>query len=343
MEAGEREMLVYYLLQSDTFTSRAAIDPATLARETAAQDFKPTVFVRARIRDFLAALEKPAEQQRLTYWQTHLTQEQRNAATLELYLHESLEQLHALQKPGSQTLRTDTTLESSFAIAGAAVSLRRLDPHVEIEKVLIVGPGQDFAPPANMHEDVPPQSFEPYLTADALLASRLGEEQFLTIHCFDVNPRVLHYLEEFKRSAAPKLILPVEQQSKAFDDWFETAGRAVGIPSSDAYRRTISVRPGIARRVTGQQLNIVTQRLVPSPGYQLVIVFGVLRYYREKELALALANLRSMMREGGYLIHDDPRPEISELTGILDMPSVQKGSVDLAPGRGGAYFIHKRR
>lgn len=347
LEAGEHETLVYFLLQSDAFTSRAAIDPLTLARQTAAQDYKPTVFVRARIRDFLAAMEKPAERQRLTYWQTHLTREQLTVATLELYLHETLNHLSRADKNGTssypgRSLLSDTTLASSFAISGAAVSLRRLDPKVQVEKVLIVGPGHDFAPPGNLHDDIPPQSYEPYLAADALLASDLAEEPFLNIHCFDINARVLHFLEEFKRSAAPKLTLPVEPASNAFNSWFETSGRAVGIVSSDAYKRTISVRPGVAKRVTGEKLDIVTERLVPSPGYDLVIAFDVLRYFREKELSLALANIQAMIRPGGYFIHNDARAEAGEVTGLLEMPVIQRGSVNLGANQNGLYFIHRR-
>ena len=333
LEAGEHESLVFFLLQSNTFTSRAPIDPATLARETAAQDFKPTVFVRARIRDFLAALEQPAERQRLTYWQTHLPREKRSAAVLESYLHEALDDLHTTQSAvGSfhvgRTLSTDTSLASSFAISGALASLRRIDQDLKVENVLIVGPGHDFVPPANLHDETPPQSFEPYLTADALLATRLSEEQFLTIHCFDINERVLHFIEEFKRSAAPKLILPSEPGSKAFNEWFDISGRTVGIVSADVYRRTISVRPSMAKKVTGEHLNIVTDRLVPSPSYDLVVVMDVLRYFREKELGLALANIQSMLRPGGYLVHDDARPEAAEFTRLLEMPQSQKGSVN---------------
>jgi hypothetical protein len=133
----------------------------------------------------------------------------------------------------------------------------------------------------------------------------------------------------------------MEPGSRAFHEWFAAVGRSIGIPSQDAYRRTIAVRPSLAAKIGGQSLNIATQRLVPTPEYDLAVVMNVFQYLRDKELALALANVYSMLEPGGILIHNERREELTVVAGALGMPIIQRGTAGAEAGA--HFFLHERR
>jgi chemotaxis methyl-accepting protein methylase len=62
-------------------------------------------------------------------------------------------------------------------------------------------------------------------------------------------------------------------------------------------------------------LNVVWQReeLEAGQRYDLVIATNVLVYYNEFEQALALDNVQSMLRGGGFLLTNNGLPEVSTL------------------------------
>jgi hypothetical protein len=225
--------------------------------------------------------------------------------------------------------------------------LRSLDPALKVERVLIVGPGLNLAPCNGLRDDTLPQSYQPYLTPDGLLNRKIADEQFLTVQTVDVNPFVVAFISEFKRSPNPRLKLPVEPGSAAYSAWFDQAGKSIGVISRTAEAQDVSVRPTLARRVSSEELNIITQRIVPTPDYDLVVVTNVLSGFGDNELSMALTNIHAMLREGGYLIHNEPRAEVAEIAGTVGLPVVVRHSVDIAPGARreltDVYTIHRRR
>jgi SAM-dependent methyltransferase len=111
---------------------------------------------------------------------------------------------------------------------------------------------------------------------------------------------------------------PLEQREPARDwvpdlvQWWERLGSAIGNdvepmrPGADSAirARAVRIRPAIVRLITPRELNIVLERLTLADAdrFDLIIVTNVLVYYGRFEQALALANIASMLRPGGYLL-----------------------------------------
>ncbi|MEK7405421.1 MAG: methyltransferase [Acidobacteriota bacterium] len=98
--------------------------------------------------------------------------------------------------------------------------------------------------------------------------------------------------------------------------------------------------------LTAGKLNIITERYEPSPAYDLVVVTNVLVYFSDTELLLALANIAAMLREGGYLVHNELRLELEAFAGALDLAPVQARTLRLAEGAKRPLFdsfvIHRK-
>ena len=105
--------------------------------------------------------------------------------------------------------------------------------------------------------------------------------------------------------SGPKRSGPVEYMS-----FYEEFGRAIGKFS------------GVAGLITADRLNIVSERYDPSPGYDLVVATNVLVYFSDPELALAMVNIQSMLREGGYFVHNESRDSVETIGRAVKMPIV---------------------
>lgn len=292
---GEDEHLAYYVLQSRAFTRRPPIEPA-LARNT-----------EARISAFLKALPRPSNDERMQWWQEHLPASRRSAAGIQAAIAEAASFLRekefgirgpeVYQKRGHSS---DTSLAPGFTVWNALGVIRGLDPEAVLGKVLIVGPGLDFAPRTAMHDGVPPQTYQPFLLSEALPGA--------SILSVDVNPRVVEFL---KRPARP-LILPEETGNAEYLEYLARLRP----------QRTVAAR--------AELLNIVTQRL--DEQFDLIVATNILVYFNRTELALAIANISSMLRSGGYLVHNEVRTELEELAGLVDLPVVQARTINIAQG-----------
>jgi SAM-dependent methyltransferase len=336
LQRGEQEHLIYFILQSKAFTTRARIEPAWSARESRGGKSVPQD-ARERMADFLAALERPSSDPRLAWWKSSL--QARSLSQLSAAYARAMRFLYEKEFGAGSAAAlyqqrgysTDTQVEANVAVSTALAVLRELDPKVRVERVLIVGPGLDFAPRTGFRDDLPPQSFQPYLTADILLRRGLSSTDRLRIDCADISPRVVEFIEDFSRREKPKLVLP-----RVFDDF----GRHIGSVSGN----TITVRKEIAARINASKLNILTERL--EPVFDLVIATNVLLYFNETELALALANIHAMLRPGGYLIHNEPRPELEAISTALRMPPIQGRTLQIAQGAkqplADCFVIHRR-
>jgi hypothetical protein len=79
-------------------------------------------------------------------------------------------------------------------------------------------------------------------------------------------------------------------------------------------------------------MNILTERYEPSPEYDLVVVTNVFLYFNTSELLLSLGNIHSMMKTGGYLIHNEFRPELETFSRALHLVPIQARTVVLSSG-----------
>jgi len=130
------------------------------------------------------------------------------------------------------------------------------------KRILIVGPGVDFAPRTGL-QDKPPITYQPRLTRDLA-------DTGVRIDCVDLNPRV--------------------------------------------------VRAAIDECDSAEVLDIVTQRVEAT--YDVVIATNVLLYLEEKELLLAMHNVRAMLVPDGVFIHNDGRFAVQLFGRAAGLPAI---------------------
>ena len=385
--AGEYEHLIYFLLQSQVFTREPRIEPALSAYELlhgvdladAAPRITTPPAVARRLSDFIHALEGTPRDARLAYFKRFLETQPAGAALADqlraeyvrvmrfLYQKEFLAQgladpqkreafLASLYETRGHS--TDTQIEANFAVYTAlsvigALGERRMD------KVLVVGPGLDFAPRTDFIDLFGPQSYQPFAVADALLALGLSDSARLQIDCVDVSQRVLAYLRGLASAGPLRLRLLsgiAERQQRRFEpdyrEYFTQFGRRIGEeaplerPLPGRLGKSVLVRPEIVRAISAQRLDIITQRLVPSPAYDLVVVTNVLGYFDSAQQTLALSNIEAMLKDGGYLVHNEPRSSLVAAASALGLPMIDARTVRVASDPQAPLFdrvlIHRR-
>jgi len=229
---------------------------------------------------------------------------------------------------------SDTQIEAGFGVYLGLGTLHALEPSLRVTRVLVVGPGLDFAPRTELTDAVDPQSYQPLAVADALLALSLASERDLRVHSLDVNPRVVRALDAAARGPLSLHLFagipetagqPLRPEYRAYVHALGLAiGEATRVPrlvASDAhYQHSIAVRPAIARALSAERLNIVTERLVHEPPFDVAVATNVLTYFDDRQLALALANITAMLRPGGYLLHNETRAGVPETAASLGLP-----------------------
>ncbi|MCL4500122.1 MAG: hypothetical protein M1335_07800, partial [Chloroflexi bacterium] len=219
---GENDHLVFFVLQSSTFSTRPRIEPALSASEfvaglppgqreaylsggapiSGANIPRP---VLERIADLLNA---KGSGELLSYFKRMLRRQAPNhprqylcseyvRAMRFLYVKEFAQN----KREGSLYRRrghsSDTQVEANFAVWTALSVVKAVDPLARLDRVLIVGPGLDFAPRTDFFDMFPPQSYQPFAIADALLGLALTMPGRMRIHCVDINPRVVEWIRHF--------------------------------------------------------------------------------------------------------------------------------------------------
>ncbi len=406
---GEFDHLIFFLLQSSRFTAQPKIEPAISAYEFVqslgeterarflAKDSnhlppaekipKP---VKRRIADFVKALKAKtsSSDERLSYFDNLL----RKTNSLNVEIRLSNEYLRAMRflyhkEFASRSLKqeelaayvaslyqtrghsTDTQIEANFAVYQALQVLKFSSPTAELNRVLIVGPGLDFAPRTDLLDLFEPQSYQPFAVADALLRLKLADESKLQIHCADINDRVLNYLQSLRQRREVRLaILTGVKDSAAhpiaddYKTYFSDFGTRIGVESglnappqlseklaenlAGRLGKSLRVRPEIAKTIIAHRLNIVTDRLAGSPQFDLVIVTNVFPYFNAPELLFALTNISAMTANGGYLIHNELQTVPSNFVNALGLPLRQARTVMITSDKAAPLFdgvaIHQK-
>jgi len=75
-------------------------------------------------------------------------------------------------------------------------------------------------------------------------------------------------------------------------------------------------------------MNIVTER-EPQASYDLVIATNIFVYFDDRELALAFANIGSMLTGGGFLIHNELRAAVEPMGAAARLPVLDARMVRL--------------
>ena len=292
LQQGEIDHLIFYMLQSKEFTAEEPIDPAAAAASKAV-----TPSVRHRIADFSRALANPAGKRQI-YFATLAPKDA--TSFLEEQLARTLRWIRE-KEIGCRTAplpqaciadlyvtrghSSDTSPQSMESVRAAFEWLRRT-PSFRPKRILIVGPGTDFAPRTALR-DKPEMIYQPRLTRELAGSG-------VKIDCVDLNPRVV-------QSAASEC------------DW-------------------------------AALLDIATGHLPIT--YDVIIATNVLLYLDEKELLLAMHNIRAMLAQDGAFIHNDARFAIQLFGRAAGLPVKHFGSVSLdSTGRAplvDRFVIHSR-
>ncbi len=390
---GEFDHLIYYALQSQRFTALPKLEPAlsaydfvqvlapaARAKYLATQDYFPSPLivpkaVEARLKAFLKQGNQSDE--RLSYFKRFLTTTR--AASLErltqeyaramkfLYRKEFLTQSFKTSSAAAAYVAslyqerghsTDTQIEANYALSQALATIKMIAPTTTLARVLIVGPGLDFAPRTDLMDAVGPQSYQPFAIADALLSLQLTQVANLQIHCVDINDRVIAYLHDFPRRKNKTLTLfsglahdQNHQLTDEYQAYFRGFGKFIGSEQTlslqdvlpNHLRKGLQISPAVAAKLSADKLNIITERYSTAPDFDLVIVTNVFPYFDETQLILALTNIAAMMKPGAYLLHNDPRPLPTQM---VHLPLLQTRTVLLAKGPQGEFFdgvaIHQK-
>jgi hypothetical protein len=194
LREGDWDDLIYYMLQSRSFTDSKPIEPASSAIEFASSDRMPES-VKARMDAFLTAMKTPSNDR-----QKYLAKLLPSPVTISeqytramKFLQEKEMSCRAQDNPQvcvaalypSRGLSTDTSLQAFRSVEAATQWIRKNRPGFRARRVLILGPGLDFAPRTGLHDDGPPAIHQP-----GQVRQLLQPEQ---VDCADVNPLVISY------------------------------------------------------------------------------------------------------------------------------------------------------
>ncbi len=380
VQEGDLDHLIFYLLQSTRFTGLPPIEPALSAKQYTDTGQVPAG-VRARAAAFLQAVDSGGGDARLAYFRDLArAASPAGAARERVLLREYVrvmkfvyEKEFVAQRSGrrdaaiaelyrTRGLSTDTAVEAGFLVSDGLAVARALDPALRIRRVLIVGPGLDVAPRTGLLEASAPESYQPWAVIDALLALGLSRVDDLAVVGADINPRVVRHLRRASgRARTLTLVTGIAETenvtlSAVFRAYFAQLGRELEGGSlrreqetptrAGHFSKTVRVDPAIARALHAEPLDIVTERLAAAP-FDLVVATNIFPYFDDVELALALANVASMLAPGGLFLHNENRPVMEELTASVGLRLEQSRHSIIATVRGGApladsVFLHRK-
>jgi hypothetical protein len=282
---GEFDHLIFYMLQSRSFTATPPIEPARSAIEYI-KDGSHTIpiAVQSRIEAFVQALARPANE-RQRYFASLLRDTEPVTVIRTEYIRGMQflyrKEVECRDAEAPQTcvastyeqrgLSSDTSPQSLNAIRAGISWLARNRPGLRIRRILIIGPGVDLAPRTALREETAPRVYQPQEVRGLLDSA--------TVDCADINPRVL----------------------------------AAAHDSCEATYR----------------INIATGLITGVENWDLIIATNVLLYLDERELLLALNNIRMMLNPGGVFLHNDARFSAKLFGQACGLPAIHFGEVDL--------------
>jgi hypothetical protein len=231
-------------------------------------------------------------------------------------------------------LSSDTRLPIEFALEQTladALAKGKLGPG-RVRRVAIVGPGLDFSDKAEGYDFYPQQTVQPFAVIDSLARLGLATLNDLRITTFDLSPRVNQHLaaaRERARGGLPYVLQlplaedePSRQWQPELVTYWQHLGDRIGDevpaipvpPTAGRVRlRAVRVRPDVVLAITPLDVDIVVERLAPlSPDdrFDLIVATNILVYYSVFEQSLALSNIASMLRPGGFLLSNNVLVEL---------------------------------
>ncbi|MGH9313176.1 MAG: hypothetical protein ACRD09_05475 [Vicinamibacterales bacterium] len=375
---SDLDALIYYALQSTSFTSDPPIEPALSAKASVEAGGGVPEPAERRLRALVPALRTPPPASRLAYFRGVLDRETSDASQLDAFLRQEYtratrflyaKEFVAPREPDSAAavaalyrsrgLSTDTAVEAGYLVHVGLATLQALEPTRRIRRVLIIGPGLDLAPRTGLVEAGPPESYQPYAVVDSLVGLGLSRSDDLTVVGADVNPRVVGHLEAAtNREVSLALVTSVgDSETVTLEEdyrrYFTTLGGSIGDATAaptlpDRYRghlrKSVRIRREVSRVIEALRLDAVTER-VDGGAFDLVVATNVFPYLDDVPLALALANIAAVLTPGGVLLHNEARPLVGDVTADLGLPLEHARTATIARVRAGTplydrVFMH---
>ena len=244
----------------------------------------------------------------------------------------------------------DTTILSSFGIDGALRDMadRAVLPKGSITRVAVIGPGLDFTDKGFGYDFYPLQMLQPFAVYDSLVRLGLARAGNIEMTAFDISQEVLAHLrrarERAKRGEKYVVQLPRESWPWAPEavQYWRSFGSEIGAPLAPIQpppaltgleTRAVAIRPEVVLSCKPVDLNIVLEesgRSATGP-FDLIIATNVLIYYDTFKQALALRNIASLLKPGGFFLTNDWLPQVSQI------PMISMGYTPVRYGESGDW------
>ncbi len=201
-----------------------------------------------------------------------------------------------------------------------------------VQRIAIVGPGLDFANKEEGNDFYPPQTIQPFAVLDSLVRLGVTNPNTAEIYTLDISSDVIFHVARAKKNALAGRSYTVQlpwntaarhspEYRKSFVEYWQKLGDQIGEPVppiaapnavSETRTRAVKIRPGVARRLTPLDTNIVFQRvpLARQQNFDLIIGTNIFIYYDAFEQSLARVNIAAMLTPGGYLLSNDKFPDV---------------------------------
>jgi len=236
-------------------------------------------------------------------------------------------------------LSLDTSLPPDYALEEALKEMgaRGLVKQGSVKHVGIIGPGLDFTDKQEGYDFYPTQTVQPFAVMDSLLRLGLAKANEVEVDALDLSPRVLEHVGRARQAATKgqgyRIQLPRDPARgwkpgliaywKCFGEQIGSAMPPVALPAGlkGIRLRAVRVRPEYVQRMKAFDVNIVLQRVGGAEElaqFDLLVATNILVYYDTFEQSLALTNIKSMLKPGGFLLSNNA---------LLELPSSQIRSV----------------
>lgn len=269
LEQGDEDSIVNLLLFGTSFTKQPRLtekEITKLARERS--ENAPQLFqavLQRRLDDFVFALAKKQNQERLAFAKNHLVRKLRVDITtdngkqasksfliksVQRVFNESsgfaslIEQAKNNQEDvfivrsqlfSRRGLSSDTSLKPNLAVENALRELKEKGMAIKVERVAIIGPGLDFTDKDDGYDFYAPQTIQPFAVIESLLKVGLADKRKLRVDTFDLSPKVNDHIKKFalraKRGQDYRVHLPIDLDQKwspEFIKYWEAFGQIIG-------------------------------------------------------------------------------------------------------------------
>src|SRR5437762_6987206 len=229
-------------------------------------------------------------------------------------------------------ISVDTTILSSFGIDGALrdIKERALLPKGSITRVAVIGPGLDFTDKGFGYDFYPLQTLQPFAVYDSVVRLGLAEPGMIEVTAFDISQKVLEHLHSAhdRAKAGENYVVQLPRESWPWVAdvvlYWRSFGSEIGEPAAPVQpppalkgleTRAVAIRPDVILSCKPVDLNVVFEQFDRSDTrrFDLIIATNVFLYYDTLEQALALQNISTLLKPGGFFLTNDWLPGLPQI------------------------------